>query len=238
MSEAGSLTGEVAIVASEGPSERDGQIARVLAAAGARVVHWTPSLTGAEDDGFVIEVEPKYRRETKAALQRSVEKIGPPSVLVVCMHEPSNSIFLDRSLTDISESIVSASLCFFNVVQEVGEALIGRGGGAVVNVLCSGTLRGERPDLCRTASRGAIEHLTRSLANEWARHGVRVNAVAPGPSPTGLSHGEEVGLRSIPLRRLPEADEIGRVAAFLASDQSSYVTGAVWTVDGGASVKL
>jgi gluconate 5-dehydrogenase len=91
-----------------------------------------------------------------------------------------------------------------------------------------------------TASKGAIESLTRALAVEWAVHGITVNALAPGFFPTRLSEGvvsehEDALVDRIPLGRLGDEADLAGVAVFLASPASDYLTGQVIALDGGAS---
>jgi citronellol/citronellal dehydrogenase len=127
----------------------------------------------------------------------------------------------------------------FFVTREVAtRAMIPARRGRIVNVTAM-VARGF-PGMSHTgAARAGVENLTRSLAVEWAAHGVRVNAVAPGNnirSSGTAQYGDaalEMARRATPLKRLGTPKEIARVIVFLASDRNDFVTGAVFCVDGG-----
>jgi NAD(P)-dependent dehydrogenase (short-subunit alcohol dehydrogenase family) len=120
--------------------------------------------------------------------------------------------------------------------------LLERGGGSVINVASFVALSGAATSqISYTASKGAVLSLSRELAVEFARRGVRVNALCPGPVETPLLmrlFSETPGalerrLIHVPMGRLAQAKEIAQGALFLASDESSYVNGATFLVDGG-----
>ena len=120
--------------------------------------------------------------------------------------------------------------------------LLERGGGSVINVASFVALVGAATSqIAYTASKGAVLSLTRELAVEFARRGVRVNALCPGPVETPLlmrlfeadPAAFERRRVHLPMGRLATAREIALGALFLASDESSYVTGATFLVDGG-----
>jgi NAD(P)-dependent dehydrogenase (short-subunit alcohol dehydrogenase family) len=120
--------------------------------------------------------------------------------------------------------------------------LLERGGGSVINVASFVALMGAATSqISYTASKGAVLSLSRELAVEFARRGVRVNALCPGPVETPLlmrlfrddADAYERRRVHLPMGRLAQAREIAHGALFLASDESSYVNGATFLVDGG-----
>jgi citronellol/citronellal dehydrogenase len=127
----------------------------------------------------------------------------------------------------------------FYMTREVAtRAMIPQKGGRIVNVTAM-VARGF-PGMSHTgAARAGVENLTRTLAVEWAQHDIRVNCVAPGNnirSSGTAQYGDEaleLARRATPLKRLGTPEEVARVIVFLASDQNDFVTGAIYTVDGG-----
>jgi NAD(P)-dependent dehydrogenase (short-subunit alcohol dehydrogenase family) len=132
----------------------------------------------------------------------------------------------------------------FLFAQAAGRVMIERGGGSIVNIASVAGLQGGPPEIMNTvvysASKGGVIAFTRDLACKWARHGIRVNAIAPGWFPSDMSrfvldrHQEELE-RHIPLGRVGGPQDLKGAVAFLASDASAYVTGHTLVVDGGES---
>ena len=132
----------------------------------------------------------------------------------------------------------------FIMSQAVGKTMIARGqGGTIINIASVAGLVGGNPKYIQAvgyhASKGAVVNMTRDLATSWARHGITVNAIAPGWFPTKMSRGllskhEQQMLSDIPLQRFGGPDDIKGVIVFLASPAAAYVTGQILVVDGGS----
>jgi NAD(P)-dependent dehydrogenase (short-subunit alcohol dehydrogenase family) len=153
----------------------------------------------------------------------------------------------DESVTDTSEEVwervlrVNATGVFLCCKHGIPH-LLERGGGSVINVASFVAMMGAAsPQVAYTASKGAVLSMTRELAVEFARQGVRVNALCPGPVETPLLmrlfEDDQAAFERrrvhLPMGRLAKPREIAQGALFLASDESSYVTGATFLVDGG-----
>jgi len=128
----------------------------------------------------------------------------------------------------------------FMVARAAARVMRNTGGGSIVNISSVSGLRGGKGRSAYGASKGAVIVLTQVLANDLARHGIRVNAVAPGPVDTPMAqalHSEQdraQWMHHIPLRRYARPDEIASVIEFLLDGtRSSYMTGEIVAVDGG-----
>lgn len=184
---------------------------------------------------------PEAARELVAA---ALDRWGRLDILVnnagISWGAPAEAMPLDRWQSVLATNATGT----FLLSQAAFEPMAARGGGSIVNVASVAGLVGSRPEHLRaagySASKGAIVALTRQLAVEWARQGIRVNAIAPSFFPSRLAnpiierHGGELA-RDVPLGRLGRPGEIKGVVVFLASDAASYVTGQTLAVDGGAT---
>lgn len=128
----------------------------------------------------------------------------------------------------------------FLMCQAIAPGMIERGGGSIVNVASVAGLIGVKMLSAYSASKGGLVQLTKTLALEWAKTGVRVNALAPGYFLTDINReffgsgaGERLIRAHIPMGRVGRPEELKGAALFLASDASSFMTGAVLVVDGG-----
>ena len=152
----------------------------------------------------------------------------------------------DGSVTDTPEAtwdrVMAINLkgVFFGCKYGI-PAMLASGGGSIINVASFVALVGAAaPQIAYTASKGGVLAMTREIAVEWARRGVRANALCPGPVDTPMlselmadPEWARRRLVHIPMGRPGQAEEIARAALFLACDDSSFMTGATLVVDGG-----
>lgn len=188
---------------------------------------------------LAIKADVTKPEEVENAVQRTVERFGRIDILVnnagICIHENA------ENMTDEQwEAVMDVNLKgVFNCCRAVGRVMIKQGGGKIINVASMSALIVNRPQnqVAYNASKAGVVMLTKSLAVEWARYGIRVNAISPGYTLTEMtkkvSHLFPVWKPMIPMGRLCEPEELRGALLFLASDASSYVTGHNLVVDGG-----
>ena len=129
----------------------------------------------------------------------------------------------------------------FFVSQQVGRYLIDRKRpGCIISIASTFGLVGMAERSAYGVSKAAVIHMTRMLAVEWAEHGIRVNAIAPGRVDTPSRAGSyrdpgfiEAALRRVPLHRFASSEEVAAAACYLASPQAAYITGQTLIMDGG-----
>jgi NAD(P)-dependent dehydrogenase (short-subunit alcohol dehydrogenase family) len=180
----------------------------------------------------------------QSAVRETVEKFGRLDILVnnagVSWGQPPEDMPLEKWRSVIDVNLTGA----FLFAQAAGREMIRQGGGCIVNVASIAALCA-LPEAVQAvgyaASKGGMLAMTRELAAGWARHGIRVNAIAPGFFPSRMSEKvldrmqAEIEER-IPMGRVGRTGELKGVAVFLASDASAYITGQTIVVDGGATV--
>jgi NAD(P)-dependent dehydrogenase (short-subunit alcohol dehydrogenase family) len=178
-----------------------------------------------------------------AMLETVTSELGPVDVLVnnagVCFHRPALEVPEDewRAVWEVNVDGV------WRCSRAVGAQMVERGTGVIVNI---GSISAEivnRPQWqpAYNASKAAVHQLTKSLAAEWAPHGVRVNALAPGYVKTEMAPVDDPRFRprwidDAPMQRAAVPEEIAPSVVYLASDASSFMTGSVLITDGGYTV--
>ena len=221
------LDGKVAVVTGGGRGI-GAAVAVALREAGAEVV------IASRSEGVVTDVTDIDSVRAMAA------EIGRIDVLVnnagVCYHRPALEVPDEewRSVWAVNVDGV------WNCSRVVGEQMIERGGGVIVNIGSISAMIVNRPQWqpAYNASKAAVHQLTKSLAAEWARHNVRVNALAPGYVKTEMAPVDDPRFKPLwiddpPMGRYALPEEMGPSVVYLASDASSFMTGSVLVVDGG-----
>ena len=134
-------------------------------------------------------------------------------------------------------SVLDVSLNgFFNVTQPLTMAMIRSRWGRIINITSIAGITGNRGQVNYSAAKGALHAATKSLSLELASRGVTVNAVAPGIIQTGMIDGvfDAKAIESmVPMKRAGRPEEVANVVSFLASEQASYLTGQIISVNGG-----
>ena len=151
---------------------------------------------------------------------------------------PENRLFLMADPAEMQRVFAVNFFAAMQLTQRVAKLMIRQKSGAIVNICSIAALDGEPAQMEYVASKAALVGATRKLASELGAYGIRVNGIAPGPTQTDMLAAMEEGLRdrmeaATLLKRLAEPQEIASVAAFLASDMASYMTGQILRVDGG-----
>jgi 3-oxoacyl-[acyl-carrier protein] reductase len=243
------LRGKVAIVT--GASKGIGAaIARQLAKAGAAVVvNYASSKNDAERvvrdifraDGkaVAIQADVSKRADVKRLFAETKTAFGAPSILVnnagIYRMEPMQEVTEAEFHRQFDTNVLSTIL----TTQEAVHAF-GPGGGSVINLSSISSTNPVPESAVYSASKAAIDTITKALANELAGRKIRVNAIAPGMTETeGLAvlgidakAAKDIG-STLPMGRVGKPDEIARVAVFLASEESAWVTGERITASGG-----
>jgi len=251
------LTGKTAVITGGSMGIGHG-IAQRLSEAGATVViadvaeqqgnACVAELTTAKHQAYFIKADVSSEADVQALVRETVRLTGRIDIFVsnAGIYPQTSVLEMDVALWDKVQAVNLRGLFLCN--REAARSMAETGGGVIINI---GSVDSVHPSMIGLAAYNASKHgvwgFTKNLALEVAKRGIRVNAIAPGGIATeGLkqSMGQEK-LRdnieafeaSVPMGRLGEPDDIATVALFLASDASSYMTGALVVVDGGVLLR-
>ena len=244
------LVGKVAVVTG-GASGIGKAMCERFAAEGAKVAVADLDQAGGTDlalaiDGLFVEVDVTSAEAVEDLYKAVAERFG--GIDICCnnagISPPDDDSILDTGL-DAWRRVQEVNLTSVYLCCKFGiPHLLARGGGSVINTASFVAVMGAATSqISYTASKGGVLAMSRELGVQFARQGVRVNALCPGPVNTPLlqelfaKDPERVARRliHIPMGRFGEASEIAAAAAFLASDDSSFMTASTFLVDGGIS---
>ena len=238
------LDGKVAVVTGGNRGLGEAYV-RALGEAGARVAiaardeSLSASVAGALG-ALPVTTDVSDAASVQNMLEIVTSELGPIDVLVnnagTCFHRPALDVPADewRAVWDVNVDGL------WHCSQAVGATMVERRSGVIVNIGSISAMIVNRPQMqpAYNASKAAVHQLTKSLAAEWAPHGVRVNALAPGYTKTEMAPVDEPRFRrhwieDAPMERYATPDELRPSLLYLASDASSFMTGSVLVVDGG-----
>lgn len=193
-----------------------------------------------KSNGWQISAH-KVNSTNKQEVEDFIEKIGVIDVFVNnagIVKDQIISLMTEEQWGDVIDTNLNG--CFY-YMKAVSRKMIERHKGSIINVASFSGLRGIKGQGNYCASKAGIISLTKTLSLELAPKKVRVNAIAPGYINTDMIESlskpvKDKFLKSIPLKRLGEVDDIVHLVKFLASDESSYITGQCISIDGGISV--
>ena len=242
------LTGRAALVTGAS-SGLGAHFARVLAGAGAavaiaarrtdRLEALAVELRGAGATVAVVQLDVLDRGGVATAVDLAASALGGLDVLVNNAGVTHSKPAIDYDEADF-DGIVDVNLRgAFTVARDVARIMRPHGGGTIINIASILGLRQAGQVAAYAISKAGVIQMTKTLALEWARYGIRVNAIAPGYIDTELNadfwetDAGEALVKRIPQRRLGRLEDLDGPLLMLASDASSFMTGSVLAVDGG-----
>ncbi|CAG0983097.1 MAG: 2,5-dichloro-2,5-cyclohexadiene-1,4-diol dehydrogenase [Candidatus Methanoperedens nitroreducens] len=223
------------------------ETALLFAKEGAKVVVADVNEKGGEEtvaeikrngDGFFFKLDVSNREQSKQMAKTVLEKYGKIDVLI-----NNAGIVQDAFVSKMTEQqwdkVIDINLKgVFNCIQAVVDIMMNQGSGVIINTSSIVGLNGNVGQVNYSATKAGLIGMTKTLAKELGKKGIRVNAVAPGFIATPMTAAVpekilEMMKEKTPLRRLGKPEDIANAYLYLASDESNFVNGAVLSVDGG-----
>ncbi|MET7767482.1 glucose 1-dehydrogenase [Nocardia sp. NPDC005366] len=188
------------------------------------------------DNAAYVHLDVRDKQQWTDAVAETTRRFGAPNVLVNNAGIVNGNLLVDFELSEWQRIIDINLTGTFLGMQAATPGMIEAGGGSIVNISSVEGMRGSPGLHGYTASKFAVRGLTKSAALELAQYRIRVNSVHPGFISTPMTEGIPSDFLQIPLGRAADASEVSALVTFLASDESSYSTGAEFVIDGGLTV--
>lgn len=187
--------------------------------------------------GYVCKADVSDYDSSKKLVEFAINKFGKIDILVNNAGIAKIGLFIDMDENDWDNIINTNLKGVFNCSHNVIKYMLDKGEGTIINVSSMWGNIGASCEVIYSASKGGINAFTKALAKELGPNNIRVNAVAPGVINTDMNSSlceEDMNnlKNEIPLMRLGEGEEVGKVVAFLSSKDSSYINGQIITIDG------
>ncbi|MCZ7395522.1 MAG: 3-oxoacyl-ACP reductase FabG [Candidatus Methanoperedens sp.] len=189
-------------------------------------------------EGFFVKLDVSNREQTKQMVKITLEKYGKIDVLVNNAGIVQDA-FLSKMTEEQWDKVINVNLKgVFNCTQAVVEVMMNQGNGVIINTSSIVGLNGNVGQVNYAATKAGLIGMTKTLAKELGKKGIRVNAVAPGFIMTPMTSNVpekilEMMKEKTPLRRLGDAKDVAYAYLYLASDEAKFINGAVLCVDGG-----
>jgi len=189
-------------------------------------------------EGFFVKLDVSNREQAKQMVKITLEKYGKIDVLINNAGIVQDA-FLSKMTEEQWDKVINVNLKgVFNCSQAVVEVMMNQGNGVIINTSSIVGLNGNVGQVNYAATKAGLIGMTKTLAKELGKKGIRVNAVAPGFIATPMTSNVpekilEMMKEKTPLRRLGEPRDIANAYLYLASDEANFVNGAVLCVDGG-----
>jgi peroxisomal 2,4-dienoyl-CoA reductase len=248
------LRDQVAIVTGSGTGIGR-SIALAMASCGADVVlasRQLPTLHATADDiraqgrrALPVQADIRHPEQVDALIETAVKTFGRVHILV--NNAAGSFLAAARKITPHGwQAVIDTTLNgTFYCSRAVGQHMIEHDGGKIINITATLHYKGSPGMIAPTAAKAGVEAMTKTLALEWAKFNILVNAIAPGPIQTEGSEKHlwsniafrDMVQRGVPLARFGNPEDIANMAVYLASPAGDYITGATMVVDGGEWLK-
>ncbi len=192
-------------------------------------------------DGMVVQCDVSDTAAVDAMVKEAVKTYGHLDILVNNAGITRDNLIMKMSEEDF-DAVINANLkSCFNTIKAVSRQMLKQRAGRIINIASVSGILGNAGQANYAASKAGVIGLTKTMARELASRGITVNAIAPGFVDTDMTQAlsdsvKEAATAQIPLKRFGKPEDIAYMAAFLASERASYITGQIISVDGGMAI--